>query len=639
MDPTVIAVAPAAFGLAWSLAAGVLSVVRKKNARLVSANPPYDWVWTEFGEPPSPLAPEDLAAAVSALKNASWLALIEQNAGLGDQQAAYFTELVESLRRVGAPIAGYRCDSDPRACFEPTGEPVTLDALHERHPGARLLYFGNGTALAHLSGLLAGRITAAGEVLLRLWPDGALLGPFITGTDAPGVRGGAMRIASGERWAVLPPTLAAIAAFAAVGPGVAVGPLASALDDEDRLPPSPDLIEAPLHVAQIAAHFGENALPANALALWLASLALPDEVRWKLTLALGGEIATQTGANLVTEENVLRLLRVSYVAEGYLSASVRLALTGWLAAQNPALESRLRSRIVDTMRRPSNVPPSGSAAIQKHALEEAIHLWLQAPTRSALTPELTAARETIRQAPTYLARGHGILPYLATTRPLGSRAIFHRGIPRADFLRTETIATTFAALTLVGLFSLPTPTPTIKPTPTPAPTATPTLPKDGEGQPASDVSTKLDMPEGADLVTTPDVTPTPTAKPTPTPTDAPTAVPDRRAKRRLDQAKRDLEKVRSEINDKQKQAENLGNEIDEITKTIKDQYAEVLKIKLGKDVSETLMNLEREISRLKDKRKEDQEKLNIDEKDIKDLRAKGTKLEETIKQLESSGIK
>jgi hypothetical protein len=292
-----------------------------------------------------------------------YLVLVDRLA-FEDHFARLLETLSRSFEREGVFVSTWFFHSDPRRCFRDTGETVLLDDLHQRSDGHRLLVFSTGEGLLDP---VSGELAEWAALALR-WEDRAIL------TSVSPLQWTYREATLAREFIVLPATTAGLAAV---------------LDSFERYP------RGTVHAAR---RYSRSQMPAECASdnledirrylgeptfQWLCASAVYPELQWHLTLHLG-QLPVMP-ADLMSEDNLLRLFRLRYFREGSIPEPLRVALMGEL---KPEIAQGVRAELVDLLT--SNPPPPGSIAEQTHRLRLAAE-------RVALNDADTISRDRLWQ--------------------------------------------------------------------------------------------------------------------------------------------------------------------------------------------------------------------------------------------------
>lgn len=273
-----------------------------------------------------------------------YLLLIERSA-YRDHTARLYQALGRSLEREGVHVTRYLHDGDPRICYSENGDQRELLVdLRRRFPDYRLLLFTRGDKLVDP---VSGRLHSWTTQFLS-WSDRAVLTP-----DSPAAWG-LREVALAQHFVVLPATTAGLAGVVGHFRGPArPDPNRWRALDQDPAVPRLD---------------GDDPLPALQSYLgprvyrWLCACAVYPELHWDLTLHFGG--LSILGPGLITEENLLRLLRLPWFRQGVIPDQVRSRLIEELSE---AEERAVREAIVELLER--NPAPGDSVSANRYELD------------------------------------------------------------------------------------------------------------------------------------------------------------------------------------------------------------------------------------------------------------------------------
>jgi Big-like domain-containing protein len=273
-----------------------------------------------------------------------YLLLIERSA-FRDHGARLYQALAQALEREGVHVTRYLHDGDPRVCHAERGEQRELLVdLRRRYPDYRLLLVSRGDRLLDP---VTGRLQPWTAQFLS-WSDRALLTP-----ESPSTWG-LREVALAQHFVVLPATIAGLMGAVGHFRGPArteperwreldASPGVPRLDDGD---PSP----------RLRAYLGPRVFR------WLCAVAVYPELHWDLTLHLAG--LPILGPGLLTEESLLRLLRLPWFRQGAIPDEVRARLIDQLTE---AEERAVREAIVDLLER--NPAPGDSVSANRYELD------------------------------------------------------------------------------------------------------------------------------------------------------------------------------------------------------------------------------------------------------------------------------
>ena len=271
-----------------------------------------------------------------------YLILIDRTSSR-DHQAALFDQLAQALQREGIFVTRYFFDGDPRVCWsERATASVSLSDLQKIFSEHRLIIFGRGDRLIDP---VTGELTEWSAMFLE-WHDRAVVTPA-----APSGWNQREQTLT-EQFLVFPATLEGIEQLAERFDSS----LPAELEVSDADDPLPHESERDNDLGKFRSYLGEPVFQ------WLCACATYPELHWDLTLLFGSLPAL--GEHLVTERNLLRLVRIPWFRAGAIPDERRLQL---LAALDPAKEVAARAAIVRALEK--SPAPEASFAAENRRLE------------------------------------------------------------------------------------------------------------------------------------------------------------------------------------------------------------------------------------------------------------------------------
>lgn len=308
----------------------------------------------------------------SDTRSPDYLMLIERT-GPADHHAQLFTDLASSLVREGVHITCYYHDGDPRVCFaEASGEAELLVALRYRFPSHRLLMF---SAAERLVDPLSLRLQPWVDGLMD-WRDRVLL------TPKPVVQWGIHERVLSQSFIVLPASIDGLrtAGEILMSPDRSEGTRAWS-DDGDAAPPAINSTNA---VAALREYLSDDAFQ------WLCACALYPELNWGLTLYIAS--LPCMGDGLITESNLLRLIRLPWFRTGVIPDDIRLALINALPVH---VAREVRGALVELLEQ--YPPPRDSVAASRYQLDLAMQRLLSGAHAPREQRTLSRALENVRE--------------------------------------------------------------------------------------------------------------------------------------------------------------------------------------------------------------------------------------------------
>ncbi|MDT7808670.1 MAG: hypothetical protein QOJ70_2483 [Acidobacteriota bacterium] len=260
----------------------------------------------------------------AATKAPEYLILIDRDSFL-DHQAQLFSELVAAVEREDLYTVCFFF-GDPRLCCDAYGNYMHLSELQESYGEHRLLIFSDGRKLLDP---MTGSPHPANQ-LFRRWEERAVL------TPRPAVDWGRRETLLASDFFILPATLDGLAAVVDYF-DTAVTPDIFVWRNIDKARPAPDL-EQPGVVQRLRAYMSPRVFT------WLCACAVYPELQWDLTLHLGALLSDTE--NLITEENLLKLVRLSWFRTGSIPDEIRAQLISLLS---PGQEALVRQAVLELM--------------------------------------------------------------------------------------------------------------------------------------------------------------------------------------------------------------------------------------------------------------------------------------------------
>ena len=279
----------------------------------------------------------------SDTRSPDYLMLIERMSA-ADHHAQLFADLGSSLVREGVHITRFDFDRDPRVCFsELEGVATLLVSLRHQFPVHRLLVFACGDGMIDPVSMTLHPWVES----LMDWRDRVLL------TPEPVSLWGMRERVLAKSFLVLPASIDGLrtAGEILMSPERSDG---TGYWDSEHLLPLPR-ITPDNAVAELRQYLAEDAFE------WLCACAIYPELNWELTLFIGSLPCMRAG--LVTEENILRLIRLPWFRIGAIPDDIRFNL---ISALSPDVSRAVRSALVQLLEQ--HPPPADSAAAPRYQL-------------------------------------------------------------------------------------------------------------------------------------------------------------------------------------------------------------------------------------------------------------------------------
>lgn len=360
-----------------------------------------------------------------------YLVLIERSSHR-DHQARLFNELAWALRQEDLPVVRFYFENDPRIVTDEYSQRWRLSDLQSRYHTSRLLVFAQGNGFLHpVTGAPHPWVTR-----MHTWEKRAVL------TAEPPATWGAREISLARHFVVLPATGDGLSALVDSFEPDAETDLAY-WKRFDIASPQPSLLVQEA-VEDLRRHLGSEAFT------WLCACALYPELHWDLTLRIGRHPAIGTG--VLSEENLLKLVRLPWFRRGAIPDDVRVALMRQLDEET---EIAVRSEIIEILER--NLAPDISLAGAQQRLDVAVQKMFAHRKHRA---KRRAARRELQQFPIEaITRDRAVMRLLEEGRrspvafflPAVLRARVYRGGVPLLGMHTTARAGTAAAAAIAGL--------------------------------------------------------------------------------------------------------------------------------------------------------------------------------------------
>ena len=280
----------------------------------------------------------------------------------GDMYSHYLDTLTDALKAEGIHVERFFYRRDPQVCFSGFGGvSFELSELQSRFGERRLILAGDGDALFDpITGNLAPWI----ELFRNTWSDRAILTP-----KHPD-RWGMKEVKLAKEFIVLPATTEGLAELIAHYEDPSVQDLKSwSLQEDHQLPDE--------QIETLSDRLGKGVFQ------WLCACAVYPELNWSLMLSM-----SRFADEPLTEETLLRLVRLPWFRRGAIPDEIRLSLISQL---EPERLKAIRQEICSILE--NSEPPKESEAWDTYRLNLAVHKWMVSPKRRNQLKEI---RKTIQ---------------------------------------------------------------------------------------------------------------------------------------------------------------------------------------------------------------------------------------------------
>jgi hypothetical protein len=271
-----------------------------------------------------------------------------------DHHSKYFDALIHALADEELPVTRLFYEADPRVCFRGRrSDRILLQDLRSRFATSRLLVLGDGSGfLDPVSGRLRSWVASLCD-----WEKRAFL------TTRPPREWTTRELQLASHFAVVPATVGGIGAIAA---------LFEPEQDWQAWAPSDWAGSGATAASRRTADLSrlEQRLGPEVFR-WLCGCAVYPELHWALTIRLAQLPAL--GEDLLTEENLLELIRLPWFRDGRIPDELRLEL---IARLDESTEREVRAALVRLLQ--ANLAPAESIAGEQQRAQVAVQRLLQA---------------------------------------------------------------------------------------------------------------------------------------------------------------------------------------------------------------------------------------------------------------------
>ena len=271
----------------------------------------------------------------------------------GDMYSNYLDTLTDVLKAEGIHVERFFYRRDPQVCFSsPGGAGYELSELQSRFREHRLILAGDAEALFDP---VTGSLVPWIELFRASWSDRAILTP--KHPDLWGMK----EVKLAREFIVLPATTQGLAQLIAHYEDPSIQDLKSWSPQEDPQPCEPEAQQ----IDALSDYLGKSVFQ------WLCACAVYPELNWSLMLSL-----SRFTDEPLTEETLLKLVRLPWFRRGAIPDEIRLKLIGQL---EPERLKAIRQEICSILE--NNEPPKESEAWDTYQLNLAVHKWMVSPKR------------------------------------------------------------------------------------------------------------------------------------------------------------------------------------------------------------------------------------------------------------------
>ncbi|MFN0201902.1 MAG: PKD domain-containing protein, partial [Bacteroidia bacterium] len=350
-----------------------------------------------------------------------YLFLIDR-ASYKDHQAIFFQQLAEKLGKEDIYIDVYFHNHHFQYFWKTFDErPAYLEEIVARHPKHRLVIMGDGEGLVDP---YTGELAEGIENLLSAWKYRALM------TSVSTADWGMREVAIAKSFLVSPSNLKAFSTLAERFDRKGALALRDWINTaDDNMPNLTDEFDVKNQVEELKAYLGED------LFLWLSACACYPELHWDMTIFLGKylsetyfpEKCTPEQLYLLSEENLLKLIRLPYFRVGEMNEKLRWELVHELVDDK---EEKIREAIITVLDK--NAPPDGTRVADKHYINLVTQRWQKDKKNSGV--EIKEEMERLLERDEI--QDYVVLEKLKAQQPLGMKMsdkirdiVFRQGLP------------------------------------------------------------------------------------------------------------------------------------------------------------------------------------------------------------------
>jgi WD40 repeat protein len=282
-------------------------------------------------------------------------------ASFKDHQAIFFRQLAEKLAKEDIYIDIYFHNAHFQYFWRSFDErPIYLEELMARHPKHRLVIMGDGNGLVDA---YSGELSPNAEPLIAAWKYRALM------TSVSPSDWGLREVSIAKKFVLLPAKLSAFSILSERFDRRGNSSLQEWITGADDSVPNFDF---DVTVSELRTYLGEQ------LFIWLCACATYPELHWDMTIFLGKFLSEELHATkiekdkypLLTEENLLKLVRLPFFRRGEIPDKTRMELLDFLEDK---LEYKVRTAIIQVLE--DNLPPEGTRVSDKLKVNLVLQKW------------------------------------------------------------------------------------------------------------------------------------------------------------------------------------------------------------------------------------------------------------------------
>ena len=282
-------------------------------------------------------------------------------ASFKDHQAILFRQLAEKLAKEDIYVDIYFHNAHFQYFWRSFDErPIYLEELMARHPKHRLVIMGDGNGLVDA---YSGELSPNAEPLIAAWKYRALM------TSVSPSDWGLKEVSISKKFVLLPAKLSAFSILSERFDRRGNSSLQEWITGADDSVPNFDF---DVTISELRDYLGEE------LFIWLCACATYPELHWDMTIFLGKFLSQELYATkiekdkypLLTEDNLLKLVRLPFFRRGEIPDKTRMELLDYLEDK---LEYKVRSAIISVLE--ENLPPEGTRISEKLKINLVLQKW------------------------------------------------------------------------------------------------------------------------------------------------------------------------------------------------------------------------------------------------------------------------
>lgn len=380
-----------------------------------------------------------------------YLILVEKHSA-NDHQAMLFDQLIFELGQQDIFVERFFYEQDPRLCWkERYIDEIYLEDLYKKFPENRLIIIGNVEPFFDpVTDQLAGWTE-----MISQWQQVTMVSP-----KCP-LSWGHREVELARKFVLLPSTTEALSVIVDILNEEEHPPLRYWVDQNQYpIPPQTDSddLEKELEIYFDTYYNGRDGVydknSGHYSMSWLSACAVYPHLTWDLTLAFGSALSGFYKVDLVSPQNLFKLVSLDWFRTGEIPDDIRLRLLSRLDKKEQAV---IRETLLNILKK--NPPPKGSYAEAEHQLNIAVQ---EAELNPGIGTNYRAIQEAQNYSITHEIRDKTIIQSLKSLPEATLKfslpgilkdSLYRQGIPALG-LRTWVRASTTVLVVLLIIFSL-----------------------------------------------------------------------------------------------------------------------------------------------------------------------------------------